>query len=187
MIVRPYVLHMVNAVPYATIKLIVTSRGLEPARYLRSALRRAVPDVRVRSTGFRGIFALEGEGDPSVLAQIVYDECSEKVGHTTAVLTVVKSDEESIRNAAAQIGAAQIGTQESFCFRLHKRGLHGLEKDSATLEAEIGGAICAALAQKYNGKPKVNLKSPDVTVIAEILGPVAAIGITRKTWRDQAA
>jgi tRNA(Ser,Leu) C12 N-acetylase TAN1 len=181
---HPYVLHMANVLPYEVIKLIVTSQGLEPARYLRSALRRAVPGARVRSSGFRGVFTLEGEGDPSELAQRVYDECSEKVGHVTAVLAIVKTDEELIRDAAARIGAAQIGSQESFCFRVHKRGLHGLEKDSATLEAEIGGAIWTVLEKKFNAKPKVRLKNPDVTVTAEILGPVAAVGITCKSWRE---
>jgi tRNA(Ser,Leu) C12 N-acetylase TAN1 len=100
------------------------------------------------------------------------------------VLAIVKSDEKLIRDTAARIGAAQIGSQESFCFRVHKRGLHGLEKDSATLEAEIGGAIWTALEKKFNAKPKVRLKNPDVTVTAEILGPVAAVGITCKSWRE---
>ena len=30
---------------------------------------------------------------------------------------------------------------------------------------------------KYQRRPKVNLKNPDITVIAEILGPIVAIGI----------
>jgi tRNA(Ser,Leu) C12 N-acetylase TAN1 len=66
----------------------------------------------------------------------------------------------------------------------HKRGAHGLERDTSILEEEIGGAIWSALEGKYNKKPKVNLKNPDVTVIAEILGPTAAIGISRRAWRE---
>jgi tRNA(Ser,Leu) C12 N-acetylase TAN1 len=176
--------HPSNSLTYENVKLIVTSRGLEPVRSLRSALRRAVPGARVRSTGFRGILALEGEGDPSEVAQLVYDECQQSVGHVTAVLARVESNEESIGEATVRIAAAQIGPEESFCFRVNKRGTHGLEKDTAALEREIGGAICTALERKNSGKPKVNLKNPDVIVTAEIMGPVAVIGITRKSWRE---
>lgn len=171
-----------SAVEFAQVKLIVTSRGLEPARYLRSALRRAVAGARVRSSGFRGIFALEGNGDPAELAQLVYGECAEQIGHVTAVLELVESSEELIRDAAARIGAAQIGPEESFAFRLHKRGDHGLGKDSATLEREIGAAIGRALEEKYHKLTRASLKNPDVTVNAEILGPATAVGITRKSW-----
>lgn len=169
---------------YETVKLIVTSRGLQPARYLRSALRSAIPGARVRGTGFRGIFALEAEGDPAELAKLVYDECSQSIGHATAVLATVESREEPIKDAAAQIGAAQIGPEDSFSFRLHKRGAHGLEQDTSKLEREIGGAIWVVLEGKYTKKPKVNLKNPDITVIAEILGPIAAVGISRRAWRE---
>jgi tRNA(Ser,Leu) C12 N-acetylase TAN1 len=166
------------------VKLVVTGRGPEPARYLRFALRHAIPGAHVRGTGFRGIFALEAEGDPAELAKLVYDECSQSIGHATAVLATVESREGPIKDAAAQIGAAQIGPDESFSFRLHKRGAHGLEQDTSKLEREIGGAIWTALEGKYNKKPKVNLKNPDITVIAEILGPIAAVGIARRAWRE---
>jgi tRNA(Ser,Leu) C12 N-acetylase TAN1 len=175
---------MLEAAKYENVKLIVTNRGLEPARYLRFALRRAIPGARVRGTGFRGIFAVEAQGDPSELAKLVYDECSQSVGHMTAVLATVESKEESIEDVAVRIGAAEIGPEESFCFRLHKRGTHDLQKDTSKLEQEIGGAIWTALKVKYNKEPKVNLKSPDITVIAEILGPIAAVGISRRLSRE---
>jgi tRNA(Ser,Leu) C12 N-acetylase TAN1 len=175
---------MVNADQYEKVKLVVTSRGLEPARYLRSRLRRAVAGARVRSSGFGGIFIVEAVGEPSELAQLVYDECSEKIGHLTAVLASVESNEEATKDAAARIGAVHIGPEESFCFRLHKRGTHGLEKDTSKLEQEIGGAIWTALEKRYHKKPKVSLKNPDITVVAEILGPIAAVGISRRAWRE---
>jgi tRNA(Ser,Leu) C12 N-acetylase TAN1 len=181
---HPQVLHMVNAVQQENIKLIITGRGLEPARQLRFALRRAIPGARVRSAGFRGIFTLEAEGGVFELAKLVFRECSERIGHVTAVLATVDSREELIQEAAARIGAPQIGPEESFCFRLHKRGAHGLEKDTSKLEQKIGGAIWTALEAKYNKKPKVNLKNPDITVIAEVLGPIAAVGISRRAWRE---
>jgi tRNA(Ser,Leu) C12 N-acetylase TAN1 len=165
-------------------KLIVTSRGLEPPRYVRFALRTAVPGGRVRSTGFRGIFALEAAGNASELAQLVCRECSHSIGHVTAVLATVESRDQPVKEAAVQIGGEQIAAEESFCFRLHKRGDHGLEQDTLKLEQEIGGAIWTALAEKYKKKPKVSLKNPDIKIIAEILGPIAAVGISRKAWRS---
>jgi tRNA(Ser,Leu) C12 N-acetylase TAN1 len=175
---------MTDELQHNSAKLIVTSRGLEPARYVKSALRRAIRGARVRGTGFRGIFALEAEDDPSELAKLVCAACSPSIGHVTAVLAAVESKEESIQDAAVKIGAAQIGAEESFCFRLHKRGIHGLKKDSATLEREIGGAIWMALEEKYHKKPKVNLKNPDITIIVEVLGSLAGVGISRRAWRE---
>ena len=166
------------------VKFIVTRRGLEPVRYLRFALRAAIPSARVRGTGFRGVLALEAGGEISELAKLICHECSQSVGHVTAVLATVESREEPIKDAAARIGAAQIGPEESFCFRLHKRGAHGLERDTSKLEQEIGGAIWTALEGKYNKKPKVSLKNPDIKVIAEILGPIVAVGISRRAWRE---
>lgn len=84
-----------------------------------------------------------------------------------------------------QIGTAQTGAEESFSFRVNKRGTHGLKKDTSTLEREIGGAIWIALERKYQKRPRVNLKNPNITVIAEILGPIAAIGISRREWREE--
>lgn len=165
-------------------KLIITSRGLEPPRYLRSELRSVVRGGRVRSTGFRGIFTLEAAGDVSELAQLVCRECAQSIGHVTAVLATVESRDQPIKEAAVRIGEEQIDPEESFCFRLHKRGDHGLEQDTLKLEQEIGGAVWTALEAKYKKKPRVNLKNPDVRVVAEILGPMAAVGIARKAWRS---
>lgn len=166
------------------VKFLVTSRGLEPVRYLRSALWSAIHGARIRGTGFRGVLTLEARGVIAELAKLIWRDCSESIGHMTAVLATVESKEEPIKDAAARIGAEQIGSEESFCFRLHKRGVHGLERDTSTLEQEIGGEIWTALEGKYHKKPKVGLKKPDITVIAEILGPTAAVGISRKDWRD---
>lgn len=73
-----------------------------------------MPGARVRGTGFRGILSLEAEGDPTEVAKLIYEECAQNIGHLTAVLATVESKEESIRDAAVQIGAAQIGSEESF-------------------------------------------------------------------------
>jgi tRNA(Ser,Leu) C12 N-acetylase TAN1 len=168
-----------------TAKLIVTSSGLERARYTRSALKAAVPTGSVRRTGLKGVFSLEAEGDVIELAKLIHREYSQHIGHATAVLEEVESRVEPIKEAAVRAGRERIGKDESFCFRLHKRGAHFLEHDTMTLEQEIGSAIWTALEEKHGGKPRVSLKNPDVAVIAEVLGPITAVGISRRAWREQ--
>src|SRR5574341_1787605 len=104
------------------VKFVVTSRGLEPVRYLRSALWSTIHGARIRGTGFRGVLTLETGGEIAELAKLIWRDCSESIGHMTAVLATVESKEEPIKDAAARIGAEQIGSEESFCIRLHKRG-----------------------------------------------------------------
>lgn len=166
-------------------KLIVTSGGLSTARQARFALRTAVPGARIRSTGFRAIFFLEAQGDLFELARRVNQECAEQIGHVTAVLFEVESRFDAIKEAAVKAGTEQIAPDEKFCFRLHKRGSHALEQDTLTLEQEIGGAIWTALEQKHGKKPSVNLRNPDITVTAEVLGPNTAVGISRRAWREK--
>ncbi|HXG52465.1 MAG TPA: THUMP domain-containing protein [candidate division Zixibacteria bacterium] len=166
-------------------KLIVTSMGLAQAREARRALARAVPGARITGTGLKGVFSLQAEGDPLEIARIVYRECGAQIGHVTAVLAEVDSKLETIRQAAVDVGAAQIGKEETFSFRIHKRGAHYLEQDTSVLEREIGGAIWQALRAKHGVEPRVRLKDPDVAVVAEVLGPVTAVGISRKAWHEQ--
>jgi tRNA(Ser,Leu) C12 N-acetylase TAN1 len=99
----------------------------------------------------------------------------------------VESRFDPIKEAAVRIGREQISPAESFCFRIHKRGAHYLEHDTLTIEHEIGGAIWIALEEKYGTKPNVKLKNPDVAVVAEVLGPITAVGISRSAWREQLA
>jgi len=166
-------------------KLIVTSAGQEKARDTRFALKTSIPTARVRRTGLKGIFSLEAEGDVIELAKLTYRKCRQHVGHATAVKEEVESRFELIKKAAVRVGREQIGKEESFCFRIHKRGAHFLEHDTLTLEQEIGGAIWIALEEKHGGKPRVNLKNPDVAIVAEVLGPITAVGILRRAWREQ--
>lgn len=164
-------------------KLIVTSRGLSNIRQTIAALKAVVPGARIRRTGFRGVSSLEADGDVFELAKKVNRECSANIGRATAVLMGVESRLEAIKEAAIKIGAENIGDGEKFCFRLYKRGSHWLEQETPKLEYEIGGAIWVAIQQKYKKEPKVDLKNPDVVVIAEVLGSNTAVGILRKAWQ----
>jgi len=168
-------------------KLIVTSAGPETVRQTRYALKAAIPTARIFRTGLKSIVSLEAEGNVFELAKLICRECSRLIGHATAVLAEVESRFDPIKEAAVRIGREQIGPEESFCFRLHKRGAHYLEQDTITVEQEIGGAIWTALEEKHGAKPRVRLKNPDVAIVAEVLGPITAVGISRRAWREQLA
>ncbi len=169
-----------------TAKFIVTSSGMERARYTRSALKAAVPAGSVRRTGLKGIFSLQEGSDVDELASLLYREYRQHIGHVTAVLEEVESRLVPIKEAAVRVGQEKIGKGETFCFRIHKRGGHFLEQDTLSIERDIGSAIWMALEEKHRAKPKVSLKNPDVAVVAEVLGPITAVGISRRAWREQA-
>jgi tRNA(Ser,Leu) C12 N-acetylase TAN1 len=165
------------------VKLIVTGRWPHVARQIKSELRKAIPGAHIRSTGFRSVFILEAAGDFLELAQRINRDCVEDIGHATPALAEVESKPGAIKDAAVKIGTTQIGSEESFCFRIFKRGLHGLGKNTPELEDEIGKAISEALELKNGKKPVVDLDEPDVTIVAEVLGPVTTVGVLRKAWR----
>lgn len=177
---------MVKDIGNGMAKLIITSAGFETERRTRAALKAAVPVARIRRTGFKNIFSLEAAGDVCELARLVCRTCSQWIGHATAILEEVESKFEPIQEAAERIARKQIGPEENFCFRLHKRGAHYLEKDTSTIEREIGGAIWTTL-EEHGATPRVKLKNPDVAVVAEVLGPITAVGISRRAWREQPA
>ena len=164
-------------------KLVVTSRAPFMARKTRAALRKAVFPARITRPGFRNVFVVEAEGEPLELANQIYRDCAHLIGRATAVLAEVETKPESIKEAAVIIGTERIGPKESFCFRLFKRGLHNLQEDTPKIEYEIGGAINTALEQKNATKPLVNLSNPDLTINAEVLGPITFLGIVRKDWQ----
>jgi tRNA(Ser,Leu) C12 N-acetylase TAN1 len=163
-------------------KLMVTSREIYARRPTIASLKLALPGARIRSAGFRAIFIIEVGGDALELAKKVIQECSSRIGRTIPVLAEVKSTPNAVKEGAVNVGVEHIGRDEKFCFRIHKRGAHQLDLDTPELEREIGGAIWTALEGKYRKKPAVDLDDPDVTVVAEVLGPNTAIGIVRTAW-----
>lgn len=163
-------------------KLIVTSRSLLATRQMLEAVKTTLPNAKISRTGFRGIISIEVEGDLLGLARKVSMECFTDIGRAVPVLAEVQSTVEEVKKAAAEVGAEHIRQGEKFCFRLYKRGSHKLERPTPELGYEIGKAIGEALEQKYGKRPSVNLRSPDVKVIAEVLGPTTCVGILRREW-----
>ena len=127
---------------------------------------------------------LECEGDAMELARKVNRECASDIGRAVPVLLETESELGAIERAAVEIGSEHVRELESFCFRLHKRGSHGLAEPTPEIEREVGGAIWAELKRKYGKEPKVDLEHPDVTVVAEVLGPNTAVGLLRKAWHE---
>jgi tRNA(Ser,Leu) C12 N-acetylase TAN1 len=162
-------------------KLMVTSREMYVRRATVASLKKALPGARVRGAGFRGIFIVEAKGDALELVNKVMQECSSRIGRAVPVLAEVQSTLDAIKEGAVKVGVEHIGRDEKFCFRIHKRGAHQLDMDTPEIEREIGGAIWTALRTKYGKKPDVDLDKPDVTVVAEVLGPNTAIGIVKKS------
>lgn len=168
----------------AEARLIVTGVGGEDVAGLKLALERALPDAAVRETEFYAVFDIEGEGDAEELARTAIRECGNDVGHVVAVYAEVESRLEEIREAAVRVALERVRPGESFSFRLHKRGSHFLKQDTPEIEPEIGEAVGEALLEAHEEEPVVDLEYPDVTVQAELLGPLTAIGISRSGWYE---
>lgn len=169
----------------APARLIVTGTGTERSSpRLRAALRRALPEARVRRTDFYGVYEVEADGDPIELAGRAIEECAGEIGRIVAVFAEVTSKLDEIQDAAVAVAVARIGPHESFAFRVHKRGAHYLREDTPEIEREIGDAIGKALHEAHGKEPSVDLESPDVGVHAELLGPLTAVGLSLRRWSE---
>ena len=174
---------MEQAKPLKIGKLVVTGRGPFTARKTRAAIREVIRGAKITRSGFRSVFVVEAEGDALELARQLYRDCAQRIGHATAVSAEVESKPDPIKEAAIKIATEQVAPDKSFCFRLNKRGAHNLPEDTPKIEHEIGGAIYTTLEQKDATKPIVTLTEPDITIIAEVLGPSTLVGILRKDWQ----
>jgi|YNPBryantNP2012_1023418.scaffolds.fasta_scaffold00213_4 tRNA(Ser,Leu) C12 N-acetylase TAN1 len=168
------------------IKLIVTAKDLFSAKYTKASLKEALDRARVAQTGFKGVFAVEVEGRVEEILETIQRECGEDIGRVTPVMKEIPSRTEALKEAAVELAREAIGPDETFCFRIHKRGSHGYSEDTPVLEREIGGAIFDALEKRDGKPPKVRLASPDVTVVAEVMGEWTAVGVIKKSWLKEA-
>jgi tRNA(Ser,Leu) C12 N-acetylase TAN1 len=165
-------------------KLIVTSKEFQTMRKTITTLKRSIVDARVWRTKFRAIITLEAQGNAQELERRVIRERFRFIGHVTAVLAEVESARDAVKEAAVRIGTGQIGRDEFYAFRVNKRGSHGLADDTPDLERNIGGDIWNALDEKYGKEPYVNLRTPAVAAIAEVLGQTTAVGVARRIWYE---
>jgi protein-L-isoaspartate(D-aspartate) O-methyltransferase len=175
-------IHGVGAPPMQ--KLVVTCRNLRGFRRAQVAIERNLPHARVSGAGFQGVVLVEGAGDAEEMAARVTRECVDAIGRATAVVSEVPSEPHALMEAAVQVAANCIAAGESFAVRVHKRRSHGYRQGTHDIEREVGAAIGAALERQYGRAPRVDLTDPDVTIGAEVLGPVTLIGVIRKTWGE---
>ncbi|MDI6856547.1 MAG: THUMP domain-containing protein [Candidatus Thermoplasmatota archaeon] len=161
-------------------KLIVTARDLYREGSLKNALREI--GLEPKSTGFRSVVEVESDRDIFEVAHEVARKYPYDIGRVVAVFEEVESEEGIIKERAVFHALEQIKENESFCFRVHKRGKHKIEKPTPEFEYDVGGTIYEELEKKYNKKPAVNLKNPDIAIVAEVLGPKTLLGIYRKSW-----
>jgi tRNA(Ser,Leu) C12 N-acetylase TAN1 len=134
-------------------RLIVTGGKTESLRQCKQLLRTVFPHAHVRNAGFSFVFVIESAGDPLALAADVEHKVMTSLGHITPVHAKIDTSMDAILETAVKIAIQHIGADETFCFRIHKRGSHGLVEDTPTLECEIGTAIWRAIEQKYGKKP----------------------------------
>jgi len=40
------------------------------------------------------------------------------------------------------------------------------------------------LEKRFSKEPRVDLTDPDVAVVAEVLGEITLVGVSRKAWRE---
>ncbi|MEE9594344.1 MAG: THUMP domain-containing protein [Candidatus Hydrothermarchaeales archaeon] len=165
-------------------KLLVTCRDLYGESRTKLCIRDSFEDPQITSTGFRAVLHVEVEGDSVELAEKMTWECFYEIGRVVPVLYAGNSTLEELKELAIKTALEQVRVEDSFCFRVSKRGIHGLDDPTPEIEFEVGGSIHDALMEKYGKKPKVDLKNSDITVIGEVLGPDLKVGIIRKTWSE---
>ncbi len=165
-------------------RLLVTSRDLYGESKTRHCLKGLFPGLKITPTGFRAVLFVEVEGDLLEVAGAINRECGPDVGRAVPLLGEGFSTEEDLAKVAAEVALNHVERGKSFSFRLHKRGVHGLERPTPELEYEIGGKIHDALMEKYGEKPKVDLKRADVAVVAEVLGAQLIVGIVKREWLE---
>lgn len=159
--------------------LIVTARSLRDGRRARRALHQALPNARVKGTGFTAVLAVDAQGDPAALAAQAAGPGSRWLGRVVAVLAEVPSARAQMVDAVARVAAGQARPGESLCVRLHKRGAHGYLEPTPALERAAAAAAWEALQRRDGIEPRADLVHPDVTIHAEVLGPRTLIGVAR--------
>lgn len=163
-------------------RLVVTALGLYEENSVKRALKNILPDIRVKSTGFRGVLLAEVNGDAVQLAEQLSRKKASDIGRIIPVIRDTKSEFESIKENATKIALEYIAKNESFCFRIHKRGRHDITMPTPQIEKRIGREIHLALEEKFGRKPEVDLEKPDISILAEVLGKRTMVGIIKNEW-----
>lgn len=160
-------------------KLVVTCRNILGIKQTYQTIRKVFPHTEVKSTGFRGVFLVEVNGDPIEAARKL--NSYRAIGRAVPILVEVPTALEEIEKAALKVSEL-IKEGESFCFRIKKRGKHGLEMPTPEIERKIGRRLQEEISKRLGKKPEVELENPDVIILAEVLGETTGVGLLRLNW-----
>ncbi|CAI1492730.1 Putative RNA-binding protein, contains THUMP domain [Thermococcus nautili] len=129
----------------------------------------ALGEVRVRGTDWRGVLLAETPLPKDEALQRLKNFETQAIQRVIPIERLVPARWEEIEKAVLELGKAIDGT---FAVRARVRGNKRLSQRE--LEIKLG----SLLVERYN--LKVNLSEPDYTVIIEVLGKKAGIGLVRK-------
>ncbi|NJE49672.1 THUMP domain-containing protein [Thermococcus sp. 9N3] len=129
----------------------------------------ALGKVRVKGTDWRGVLLAETPLPKDEALQRLKNFETQAIQRVIPIERLVPARWEEIEKAVLELGKAIDGT---FAVRARVRGNKRLSQRE--LEIKLG----SLLVERYN--LKVNLSEPDYTVIIEVLGKKAGIGLVRK-------
>ncbi|WP_297535815.1 THUMP domain-containing protein [Thermococcus sp.] len=129
----------------------------------------ALGKVRVKGTDWRGILLAETPLSREEVLKKLKDFETQAIQRVVPLERLVPAKWEEIEKAVLELGKAIDGT---FAVRARVRGNKRLSQRE--LEIKLG----SLLVERYN--LKVNLSEPDYTILVEVLGKKAGIGLVRK-------
>ncbi|AIU69215.1 RNA-binding protein [Thermococcus eurythermalis] len=149
------------------ILLVTAPPGREGAAILE--LEWALGDVRVRGTDWRGVLLAETPLSKDEALERLREFETQAIQRVVPLEIVVPAKWEEVEKAVLELGKRINGT---FAVRAKVRGNKRLSQRE--LEIKLG----SLLVERYG--LKVNLSEPDYTVLVEVLGKRAGIGVVRK-------
>ncbi|AHL23477.1 THUMP domain-containing protein [Thermococcus nautili] len=129
----------------------------------------ALGKVRVKGTDWRGVLLAETPLPKDEALKRLRNFETQAIQRVIPIERLVPARWEEVEKAVLELGKAIDGT---FAVRARVRGNKRLSQRE--LEVKLG----SLLVERYN--LKVNLSEPDYTVIIEVLGKKAGIGLVRK-------
>ena len=150
-----------------TVLLVTSRQGREGDAILE--LEWALERVRVKGTDWGGVLLAETPLSRGEALQRLREFETQAIQRVVPLDEFVPARWEEIEKAVLRLAGKIDGT---FAVRAKVRGNKGLSQRE--LEVKLGSLI----VERYN--PSVNLSDPDWTVVVEVLGKKAGVGLVRR-------
>ncbi|CAD5245257.1 THUMP domain-containing protein [Thermococcus camini] len=150
-----------------TILLVTTPQGREGDGILE--LEWALGEVRVRGTDWKGVLLAETPLSKDEALERLRDFETQAIQRVVPLDIIVPAKREEIEGAVFQLAGKIDGT---FAVRAKVRG----NKKLSQRELEIG--LGSLIVERFG--LKVNLSDPDYTLVVEVFGKKAGIGLVRR-------